>query len=652
MNSTPTGSCANNALQLSGKAWRRLLRRKLTNWFLPVLGLLSLVWFLLRVIPKPSRATYPCQQAAFPAAAGFVLWVVGLLTSLAVFRQARQKLRQARYCAAGLGFAAAIVLLAFSFLSTPSEPSYAANPAFVPDDAPNQPMGQAQGIYPGRVVWVHNPAAIAWDGRSGNWWDEGNTVRAEVGTMISEALQTLTGERTDEASWEALFRSFNARRGKGEVGYQTGERIAIKFNNAQFDTAPQTLLALVNQLTQEAGVAAEQITIYDVPGSFPRAITEAVHAEFPTVSFVGWQGDNVVHQYQRDTDVQIRWSAELTLEIGGGNPTFLPTCVTQADYLINLGNMKGHDLAGVTLCAKNHFGSISADRDGTPYKAGPKAAGLHPYVTAHDYRFGGEWDFDMRPPQTYNPLVDLMGHQHLGDKTLVFMLDALYALQHQNGRPVALNQQWQMAPFDGFWTASIFMSQDGVALESVGVDFLRSEPTQNQIYGTIDNYLHEASLAHAPPSGTRYDPEGDGIPLNSLGVHEHWNNATDKQYSGNLGIPGGIELVRPNRVVTAVEEETDAVLPNTLTLKNYPNPFNASTVLTFELPQASRMQLRLYNTIGQQVVLLRQGYLTAGAHTMVWDGRDQQGNLVHSGLYFVRLTAGSAEAVRKVIMLR
>ena len=57
------------------------------------------------------------------------------------------------------------------------------------------------------------------------------------------------------------------------------------------------------------------------------------------------------------------------------------------------------------------------------------------------------------------------------------------------------------------------------------------------------NHLHEAALANQPPSGTTYDPEDDGTALESLGVHEHWNNAKQMQYSRNLGTGGGIELI-------------------------------------------------------------------------------------------------------------
>jgi len=63
------------------------------------------------------------------------------------------------------------------------------------------------------------------------------------------------------------------------------------------------------------------------------------------------------------------------------------------------------------------------------------------------------------------------------------------------------------------------------------------------VAGNPDNFLHEAALADNPPSGTVYDPEQDGTRLASLGVHEHWNNPTDKKYSRNLGKSEGIELV-------------------------------------------------------------------------------------------------------------
>jgi len=104
----------------------------------------------------------------------------------------------------------------------------------------------------------------------------------------------------------------------------------------------------------------------------------------------------------------------------------------------------------------------------------------------------------------------------------------------------------RFASFGEKWTSSIFMSQDPVAIDSVALDFVRNESKATDCTGRgVDNYLHEAALANDPPSGRFYDPDGDGVRLESLGVHEHWNNATDKKYSRNLGTGNGIELVIP-----------------------------------------------------------------------------------------------------------
>jgi len=77
------------------------------------------------------------------------------------------------------------------------------------------------------------------------------------------------------------------------------------------------------------------------------------------------------------------------------------------------------------------------------------------------------------------------------------------------------------------------------------VDILRNEPLMaNNITGQgVDNYLHEGAQAGSPPSGSFYDPGVTGNRLTTLGVHEHWNNATNRLYSRNLGSSEGIELL-------------------------------------------------------------------------------------------------------------
>src|ERR1039458_1832102 len=93
-------------------------------------GLASLVWFLVRVIPKPSRASYPCQRAAAPLASGFVIWLVALLST--------RVLKRSRYALVGVVLAGAVVALWLPLAFTDDA---AAQETFVPSDAPNTPIG-------------------------------------------------------------------------------------------------------------------------------------------------------------------------------------------------------------------------------------------------------------------------------------------------------------------------------------------------------------------------------------------------------------------------------------------------------------------------------------------------------------------------------
>lgn len=95
------------------------------------------------------------------------------------------------------------------------------------------------------------------------------------------------------------------------------------------------------------------------------------------------------------------------------------------------------------------------------------------------------------------------------------------------------------------------------------------------------------------------------------------------------------------------------VTPNRFKLyKNYPNPFNPSTNLKFDLPEAGAVKLNIYNVLGQKVATVYDGNLKAGQHTMTWSGKDVNGSLVATGVYFFRLETEKHVAVRKMVMLK
>jgi len=106
-------------------------------------------------------------------------------------------------------------------------------------------------------------------------------------------------------------------------------------------------------------------------------------------------------------------------------------------------------------------------------------------------------------------------------------------------------------------------------------------------------------------------------------------------------------------VETAVETSDQASIPQAFSLaQNAPNPFNSNTVIRFALPQPSQVELTIYNLLGQPVAVLVQGPSAAGTFSVRWDGRDQAGHELTSGVYLYQLRAGEYTAVRKLLLLQ
>ncbi len=86
--------------------------------------------------------------------------------------------------------------------------------------------------------------------------------------------------------------------------------------------------------------------------------------------------------------------------------------------------------------------------------------------------------------------------------------------------------------------------------------------------------------------------------------------------------------------------------------QNYPNPFNASTLIRYDLSVAAEVRLEVFDVTGRRVRVLDEGYRDAGAHNAIWDGRDEQGRVVASGIYFYRLTTPYYQQARKMVLLK
>ncbi len=116
--------------------------------------------------------------------------------------------------------------------------------------------------------------------------------------------------------------------------------------------------------------------------------------------------------------------------------------------------------------------------------------------------------------------------------------------------------------------------------------------------------------------------------------------------------PGTINPTAPiGDFVTGVSGEV--VIPNGYALQqNHPNPFNPSTTITFAVPELSEVTLAIYNLRGQLIRTLHTGQIGAGFHNVIWNGTDNQGNSVTSGIYFYVLKAGNYSQVKKMSFLK
>jgi hypothetical protein len=204
----------------------------------------------------------------------------------------------------------------------------------------------------------------------------------------------------------------------------------------------------------------------------------------------------------------------------------------------------------------------------------------------------------------YRHLVDYMGHEQLGGKTLLYLVDALWAGHNWKG----IVRKWEMEPFNNDYPNSLLLGQDPVAIESVCYDFLleeykdKTEERYPYLEGA-DDYLLQAADPSNWPVHIQYDPEGDGTVLESLGVHEHWNNATDKQYSRNLGNDVGIELIKVDGSQsnpTGIEKLSDNASFG-MKLHVFPNP--TSDYLNIEMDSETRGkgEVKIYDLTGKSI---------------------------------------------------
>jgi len=516
-------------------------------------GITSTVWFLVRVIPKPQRAAYPCMRASAPIMSSFVLWCLSLVGMVTAWRKVKADFLQSRYLYAGL-FGAEFLIFAITFTVQNSGKLS----AMLVSEAvmPNAPIGTAKGIYPGRVVWVYNPEAAKWTG-SGFYWAASVNPQHQYNKSFSEGINALSGGNSDAESWNKIFKWFNANHNRVGTGYQSGDKIAIKINMNNSDASaanagniananPQSCVACVQSLVN-AGIPQNEIWIGDPSRAVTDNVYNALRTAFPDIHIVDYFGNN-----GRETTT--------TIKNVFPNTDVLPhqsACFYNARYIVNIPLLKGHEGQAITFGSKNFYG----------------INGIKPVWSDNGGKHPG-----------WNALTNYMTNANFGGKTILWVMDAMYPTRDVGGIP---DKKWAEAPFNGRPASSFIMSLDGVAEESVSLDFFYQHyPDVVNNNGGISNaegYMIAAANAN-------------------VGVHEHWNNNTDRKYTKNLNSQAslGIELLSVTITNTGIQHPTSNEKDNAPKLYSIGNGF--VRLSTSDISVVSQLQLELFSLNGKSVV--------------------------------------------------
>ncbi len=602
---------------------------KVSRTFIFIIGLSATLWFLIRVIPKPSRARYPCMQAAAPLMSSFIIYLLGLSATVLSFKKFKKSFYASKYLLAS-GFLL-LTILSFAFIFINDSKTVVAeifNP--VDDTFPvpsNEPIGVAKGLHPGRVVWVQDERATNENyepkmNSNDYWYSNKNVDEAIVKEMLATALKQYAGTGNTADAWDAIFKAFNNTHGRGDIGYQAGEKIAFKINLTnqgsseaerpmRMDIAPQLLNAILFELVDVVGVAQSDIIMGDPYREFRYEYRRLVMEKFPDVYYVDGNGGSGVNQTVPSQEAVLKFS-DKKLE------STLPQQYLDATYVINLPALKTHNEGGITLIAKNHQGSFLEKGDDTKSQ----------YAIAMHYSLPA----NSRGAKKYRHTIDYLGHEHTGGKGLIYIIDGLWAGESWQG----WIKKFKSDPFNNDYPNSLFIGQDPVALESVCYDILFKEYAEDDsknpypitYKAEIADYLSQCASSDFWPDGFTYDPEGDGTPLESQGVFEHWNNATDRQYSRNLGTGDGIELKYIKSGSTGLAENKIS----TINIAS-PNPFSDYTRFRRTSVISKESNLEIINIHGQVV----QSFSFANSDVIVWKGTDTSNQPVADGLYVYKI---------------
>ena len=161
-----------------------------------------------------------------------------------------------------------------------------------------------------------------------------------------------------------------------------------------------------------------------------------------------------------------------------------------------------------------------------------------------------------------------------------------------------------------------------------------------------------SGFCYSEPDGSyeisRLNPGEYRIEAVAVELDESYYGGTDEVSAqsvsvGDLASASNVDIVVTTST-TPINDSESSELPTSFDIdQNYPNPFNPNTEIAFELPATAHVTLRIYNLLGQEVRMMLNGIQEAGYRTIEWDGTNNFGVNVTSGIYIYHFTANSAD---------
>jgi uncharacterized protein (DUF362 family) len=674
---TPSAAGTETGAPKRKAAGLRRLGRRLA---FPIIGCLSLLWFLARVIPRPSRAAYPCQRAAFPLASAFILWLTGIGTSSVIGRRAVARWRQERRgLALSLGALAGLLLVVSASIDS-------------------SPVGATLSRLRSRILATTDPLVVR--SRSGDSLTV--TPRAVVGVVKSVEAQAVDITATEIT---ALVNLAIARAGGLEDLVSDGDTVVLKPNliaSRDLTYAGEPLTPEVNGIATDHRViqaTVDAVRALNPSGAIFLLEGSGVGMTAENMAVVGWDAitglDSLVileeacGDWWDTTSVYLRGVSlpeDKYLYSQGDNRYWLNDLYYEADVLISLPVLKNHFCTGMTGAVKNV--GIGATPP-TIYGLGPG----YPNPNERSQGINHGYAFSQR-----RPLHNWIHDYYMCRPVDFVVLDGLQGIQ--NG---PLCEGSSHISEDQMNARLVMAGRDPIAVDAVASLLCGHDPQLIRHLVT----LHNDSLGCVDPrlirvEGPKVGDEKQDYEIHNSGVHSEYSDFTPPSFSVRAcGVVGNdLRLfLEVDEEVEMVEAAVDGVLlpevrlgdfadftldldtlsvevgsevvvwaydrylnhasqvasvgtsvgnapPVDLGLRIRPSPTRSSASIRYALRRRGRVELSVFSVDGRRVTTLLDQELAQGPHEVVWEPTTEA-----PGVYFVRLRTTDGTATAKVVKI-